>query len=222
MIEILQETTKNPLQKIGQVAGVCWNGDITDSEKNKKRALDCIRSNHGRTLEYVDVELVLDGYSAKMIRELYTHIGGSPTRLQSSTRYLDYSKGFDAVIPESVERNENALQVWNKAIDHISESMKELKTLGVPVEDLTNLLPLAYKTKMVWKVNLRTLANFMNQRMCNRAYWEIKKFAYELKRELSAYSDEWEKVADLLFVPKCERDGFCTETKCCGRKPKKQ
>ena len=87
-ITVLPETTLNPISLIGARAGVCWGGDITDAEKNYKRGLDCIESGHGRTLEYVNVELVLEGYSARVIREWYTHLGGSPTRLQASTRYI--------------------------------------------------------------------------------------------------------------------------------------
>ena len=84
-IILLPETTKNPITLIGERAGICWGADISNKEKNYKRGLDCILSNHGRTLEYVNVEMIIDGYSARVIREWYTHIGGAPTRLQAST-----------------------------------------------------------------------------------------------------------------------------------------
>ena len=84
-ITILPETTKNPITLIGHRAGVCWGADVTDDKKNYKRGLDCIKANHGRALEYVNIETIIDGYSARVIRELYTHIGGAPTRLQAST-----------------------------------------------------------------------------------------------------------------------------------------
>ena len=85
-ITILPETTKNPISLIGERAGVCWNADTSDREKNYKRGMDCILANHGRTLEFVNVEMIIDGYSAKVIREFYTHIGSLPSRLQASTR----------------------------------------------------------------------------------------------------------------------------------------
>ncbi len=40
---------------------------------------------------------MLEGYSARVIRKWYTHIGGQPTRLQASTRYIDYEHGFSYV-----------------------------------------------------------------------------------------------------------------------------
>ena len=104
-VTIISETPKNPITLVGERAGVCWGADITDKEKNYKRGLDCIESGHHRVLEYVNVEMVLDGYSARVIREWYTHIGGAPTRLQASTRYINY-KNFEYVIPPTVEKNE--------------------------------------------------------------------------------------------------------------------
>lgn len=222
MIELLESyTTKTPLQLIGMMAGVCWGAKL-DEEKNIKRAIDCIKSGHGRVEEFPDVYVVIDGYSAKMMRELYTHIGGSPTRLQASTRYIDYEKGFDVITPPSISKDEKTLEIWNKAVNSISEYMTKLKELGVPKEDYTNLLPLAYKSKMVWKINLRALVNFMNMRLCSRAYWEIRQFSNTLKKLLSEYSEEWKIIVDMLFVPKCEAVGYCTENQCCGRRPKKE
>ena len=89
-IIIQEETTKNPISMMGKYAGVCYNSNIEDNTKNYQRGLDCLQSNHGRTLEFVQVYLILDNYSARTIRQLYTHIGGMPTRLQASTRYIKY------------------------------------------------------------------------------------------------------------------------------------
>ncbi len=221
MITIKEYTTKAPLQMIGEFSGICWGANVEDRQKNIKRAWDCIESGHGRTEEFPDVYVVIDGYSAKCLRELYTHIGGSPTRLQASTRYIDYAKGFDAVEPPSVASNPEAEAVWRETLNVISVGMNKLKELGVPKEDYTNLLPLAYRSKMVWKVNLRTLVNFFGMRLCNRAYHEIRALARELKDALSEYSPEWKEIADALFVPKCVHVGFFTEAKSCHYRPPK-
>lgn len=56
-------------------------------------------------LEFPQIYLEISGYSARVIRELYTHISGAPTRLQASTRYIDYTnEGFDCIIPKSIEK----------------------------------------------------------------------------------------------------------------------
>lgn len=215
-ITILPQTTKDPLQLIGTTSAVCYNADISNKEKNIKRALDCIHSGHGRVLEWPNVEVIVEGFSAKMMREAMRHIVGTSV-LQASTRYIDYEKGFDVITPPSIECNNDAMEIWCKAISDIKMAMGALKALGVPKEDYTNLLPLAYQSKMIWKVNLRTLVNFMNMRLCSRAYWEIREFSNMLKKALMEYSPEWEIICKELFVPKCDAVGYCTEAKCCGR-----
>ena len=89
-ITIQEETTKNPITLIGKEAGICYGSDISNSEKNYKRGINNLKSGHGRTMEFPQIFLTIDGYSARVIRELYTHIGGAPTRLQASTRYINY------------------------------------------------------------------------------------------------------------------------------------
>ena len=135
-ITILPETTKNPITLMGARAGVCWGADVSNNEKNYKRGLDCIKSGHGRVMEYVNVEMIIDGYSAKVLREYYTHIGGSPTRLQASTRYINYSKGegFTYTTPSSIDSNGYYL-VWNELMKNINDTIKMMIDDGIPVED---------------------------------------------------------------------------------------
>ena len=154
MIEIKEYTCKVPLEMIGALTGVCWGAKTGIPEKDRARALDCIERGHGRTEEFPDVYCVIDGYSAKCVREIYTHIGGLPTRLQASTRYIDYEKkGVEVVTPHSIEKKKKKKRIWDNAIISIKNAMSELKAIGsIPNEDITNLLPLAYKTKFVWKL----------------------------------------------------------------------
>lgn len=223
-ITILSETTKYPITLIGERAGICWNADISNREKNYKRGMDCILANHGRTLEFVNVEMIIDGYSAKVIREFYTHIAGSPSRLQASTRYINYSKGdgFSYTIPHSIEKNEEALAEWKSFMSGINFEIQNLiDKHNIPVEDATMLLPLAYSTKMVDKRNLRSFVDMSRNRMCSRAYWEYRELFRDICNALREYSDEWKWIVDNLFMPKCEQFGYCTEKKSCGRKGKK-
>lgn len=220
MITIFDSTDKNPLEKIGRMAGVCWGSPVDDREKNVRRAKDCIKSGHGRVLEFVDIELCIEKYSARAIREYYTHIGGAPTRLQESTRYVNCDK-FEFFVPPTVEKSADAGREFLSCMENIRLSYKKLLELGVSREDAANVLPLGMATKIVDKRNLRNMINLMNQRLCTRAYSEIRSLAQEIKSALSDYSDEWKWIAENLFVPKCDVSGFCTETKSCGRRPKK-
>ena len=215
-VTILEETTKNPITLIGKRAGVCWGADISDDEKNYKRGLNCLESNHGRTLEFVNVELMLDGYSARVIREWYTHIGGSPTRLQASTRYVDYSN-FEYIIPNSIKGNEDALNNFKDTMKIIANNAEILeKEFNIPREDVAMLFPLGMSTRIIDKRNLRNLIDMSHQRECFRAYWEYRELFNDIKTELSKISDEWKYIVEHYFQPKCVYLQYCPEAKSCG------
>lgn len=198
---------------IGREAGICWGGNTSDVQRNFNRGIECLNSEHGRTFEYPDVYMIIDGYSARTIREWYTHIGGSPTRLQASTRYIDY-KNFGYVIPPSI--TDAAYVVYTNAMDGISKAMQNLSEMNVPKEDVAMLLPLGMTTKIIDKRNLRNLIEMSHQRLCNRAYWEYRQLFSEICVALKRYSDEWKHIVDNFFKPKCQHMGRCTEKNSCG------
>lgn len=219
-VTILPETTKTPITLIGKCAGVCWGADTTDDEKNYKRGWDCIESGHGRTEEFPDVYMTLDGYSARVIREWYTHIGGMPTRLQESTRYIDYRK-FEYITPESIKAKDEAVEIYEATMRAIASAERYLiDVLGIPREDAALMLPLGMTTRIICKHNSRNLIDMSRQRMCQRANWEYRELFDALMRALIAYSDEWKTVVMTQFRSKCDILGYCPEKHGCGKYPK--
>ena len=216
---ITEDTCKNPITMIGKYAGACWGSDTEDDVKNYKRGIKCIQDGHGRTMEFPDIYMIIDGYSARVIREWYTHIGGAPTRLQASTRYIDYEKGFSFVTPKNISAK--AEVAYLEAMHFIQDSLLELENEGVPREDCALLLPLGMTTKITCKHNFRNLVDMSRQRMCTRAYWEYRDLFKDMSNALSLYSEEWRTLVNMCFMPKCEYLGYCPESKSCGRKPGK-
>ena len=224
-VTILPGTTRDPITKMGEMAGVCWGAETGDAEKDYRRGLDCIESGHGRVLEFVNVEMVLDGYSARVMREWYTHIGGAPTRLQASTRYIDYGE-FEYVTPPSIAKDTAAKALYDATMAVIADTIRKLELmnhvnevaeLGFPREDTAMLLPLGMTTRVVDKRNLRNLIDMSRQRMCNRAYWEFRELFRDISCALADYSDEWARIVNKQFMPKCEALGYCPEKHGCGK-----
>lgn len=215
---ILPETTKNPISLMGQRAGICWGADTSDPAANYKRGWDCITSGHGRVLEFVSVEMVLDGYSARVIREWYTHIGGMPTRLQASTRYIDYSQ-FDYILPASIAKDEQAKRLYQETMWQIREAVMALEGHELPREDIAMLLPLGMTTRIVDKRNLRNLVDMSRQRMCNRAFWEFRELFNDIRVALADYSDEWMTIVSTQLYAKCDEMQMCPEKHGCGKYP---
>lgn len=219
-VTILETTTRNPITLMGQRAGICWGADTSDPAANYKRGWDCITSGHGRVMEYVNVEMVLDGYSARVIREWYTHIGGMPTRLQASTRYINYGD-FDYVVPPSIENDPDLCGTYESTMGTIRSAIAELEEYGIPREDAAMLLPLGMTTKVVDKRNLRNLVDMSRQRMCNRAFWEFRELFSDIRAALADYSDEWMTIVSTQLHAKCDEMQMCPEKHGCGKYPKK-
>lgn len=208
MIKVINYTP-NPLSLMGECASACWG-----STPSSQIGIDCIESGHGRVLEYPDVIIEVSGYSAKVIREIYTHIIGT-TRLQASTRYIKYGE-FNYITPSSITKNTLALAKYQKIMFAIQETYRELEELGIPKEDIGNILPLGMESKIVLKINARALLHMSEQRECNRAYWEFRKFMKELHDILEPLDNEWDKIMSYA-KPKCEVYGYCSEKNSCGR-----
>lgn len=215
-VTILDGTTLRPITRMGERAGVCWGADISDPGKNYRRGLDCLQSGHGRVMEFVRVEMLLDGYSARVMREWYTHIGGAPTRLQASTRYIDYG-AFEYVTPQSIKGTGAMESIYEEAMGDIMQAVQDLVKFGIPREDAAMLLPLGMATRVVDSRNLRNLVDMSRQRMCNRAYWEFRELFDDIYKALWHYSDEWADVCEAQFFAKCELTEKCPEKHGCGR-----
>lgn len=213
-VEILETTTKNPITHIGFAAGICWGGKTDDPEINYERGLDCIKSNHGRTIECVMIDTVISGYSARVIREWYTHIGGLPTRLGASTRYINY-ENFEYVTPNSISTSPEATKIYDDLMSHVSETITSLRELGVPNEDASLSLTLAYCTKLFDHRNARNVMDMSRTRMCKRANHEYRKLFMDYITALSNYSDEWSTFIKMTMMPTCKKYGRCFEKKPC-------
>ena len=222
-IKILEQTCKNPIQFMGQCAGIAYGSDITDPQKNYRRGLNCVKAGHGRVLEFCDVYMDIQGYSARVIREFMRHVGDGLTVIQESTRYIDY-QDFKYIIPEKIKKDYDVpYEIYTHTMSEIQDAIgRLLYEYNIPKEDVANLLPLGMVTGLSCKHNLRTLEAMAHQRFCSRAYWEFQDLMKNLKEALSDYSEEWKTLCDMLFIPKCERYGYCEEEFSCGRYPMKE
>ena len=221
---ILSETTDEPLTLAGQLSGVCWNSDVSNHEKNFKRGLDCLKSGHGRVLEYPQIYMVLDGWSARVIREFTRHVGGAPTYVQASTRYINYDN-FNYFTPPAIANDPVAKSIYESTMNGIAEGIKQLEEIcKIKREDTANLLPLGMETKIVFRTNLRMLIDMAKVRKCTRAYHEFRELFKAIEDALCIYSDEWKYLIEEehIFKSKCEILGWCEETHGCGRYPKKE
>ena len=103
----------------------------------------------------------------------------------------------------------------------IQNAYKQLEELNIPKEDIANILPLGMESKMVLKINARAILHMAEVRLCERAYWEFRKFMKEFLDVVSRLDSEWEKIISYAKV-KCEVKGYCEERHSCGMYPKRE
>ena len=211
----LTRVTENPILAIEEAASNCYNSEATGDGKIMNH---CIKSGHTSVTEFCDFTFHIEGISRALSHQLIRHRMASYA--QRSQRYCS-EDGYKFVTPPSVWRDRTALQKYNAFMKECQKMYESLQSLGIPNEDARMVLPNACETVIEVKMNLRALMNFMNERLCTCAQWEIRELAREMKKVIV---EKYPELAEYL-VPKCEKYGkeygFCNEPqkRSCGRHP---
>lgn len=203
----LTRITENPILAIEEAASNCYNSEATGDGKIMAH---CIKSGHTSVTEFCDFTFHIEGISRALSHQLVRHRLASYA--QRSQRYCS-ENGFKYVTPQSIKSNRNLEHSYRDMMSRIEDYYNALQELGIPNEDARMVLPNACETQIEVKMNLRTLMNFMNERLCTCAQWEIRNLAWEMRKQVLLQVPE----LDDYLVPKCEKYGqqfgFCTETK---------
>jgi thymidylate synthase (FAD) len=102
----------------------------------------------------------------KLVREYHTP---SVWRAQSK----DNKQASEGVI----EKQEEASELFNKAMETVEDCYKKLVELGVAKEQARMITPLNQYTEIMWTVSLQALFNFIELRYEKTAQGEIQEYA---------------------------------------------
>lgn len=205
-VELIDPPT-NPGKKIAEAASECY-----DSKPSKAIVEHCIDSGHTSVTEFTNFHFRISNVSRTLTHQLVRHRHASYA--QRSQRYVK-EDGFDVVIPEKIAEKDDLCEMFQKEVGKIRELYEKMIEEGVPEEDARYILPNATHTSIHVQMNMRALMHFCNERMCDRAQWEIRELAYEIKRLVLSVSPFLGKY----LVPKCGKIGYCPESEdeCCGK-----
>lgn len=216
MIVKLTRITGDPVLAIEEAASNCYDSTPSEDGKILKH---CVKSGHTSVTEFCNFTFHIEGVSRALLAQLTRHRhAGYAVRSQ---RYCNEDE-FDYIVPCTIKNKSCGLTEYRKAMNKIKETYLYLQELGVPNEDARMILPNACETKLEVTMNLRALMNFMHERLCTCAQWEIRDLAREMKRLIVAEVPLFEDY----LVPKCEKNGkefgACNESKSrsCGRHPR--
>ena len=203
--------TPAPEQLVAASAKLCYSAasiaDLAAIEADKaEEFIGKLPEAHQSPFEHVSFTFGIEGVSRAMLAQITRHRIASFS--VQSQRYVDMSDGVGYVIPESIEQNPEARDVFDAFMRGIDTLYTYLRSCGIPAEDARFILPNACHTQMIVTMNARELMHFFSLRCCKRAQWEIRAVADEMLRLCK-------EVAPEIFAkagPGCVR-GHCPEGK---------
>jgi len=183
-----------PLEVCSHAVRTCWEShDQGDDGGPKDRALiDKVGNQfkHSSTLEHLNYNFFIQDISRALLQELARHRIASLS--VKSTRYtlkeLEAERSF---ITDNKRKFYNMDRVsqycvltGDSEVDYSTaaalENLRVLKAQKIPNDKAKFALPDAYKTKLLWSINARSLQNFLFLRTAPAAMWEIRLLAYAI------------------------------------------
>ena len=197
----LVQATPNPIETIAKIASICYDSDPKDPMKLVKHLY---KNGHHSVFEHIYFTFRIEGISRACSHQLVRHRMCSFT--QRSQRYCD-EDGFEYITPDTIGKLD-----FQYAVGEIMEFYHRWQMKSVPNEDARYILPNACATELYLSCNLRELIHIANERLCNRAQWEIR----ELVREMCKLVDP---ELQFMLVPKCQSGRIICNSPC-GEKSK--
>jgi thymidylate synthase (FAD) len=213
---------------VASAARLCYaTGTEGLFDKNTKRAAmirRLRRIGHLSPLEHAGFSFHIEGVSRAMTHQLVRHRLASYS--QRSQRYVAHD-GFNYVVPPQMigkrvvvdgkprEAGEYFAETMSLLAERYARLNEALGDSGEQSnEDARYVLPNACETRIAVTMNARELLHFFEERLCQRAQWEIRLVAEKM---LSLVKTS----CPALFAgsgPKCVRMGRCPEGKMgCGQ-----
>ena len=184
-------------------------------EELEEVILKTLDYGHLSIVEHCNFNILVEGVSRSLTHQLVRH--RHCTFSQQSQRYCKLDSGFEYIIPDSINNNEELKEGFNIFMDAVQKTYNVFINSGVKAEDARAILPNACSTNIVMTCNLRELMHICNERLCTCAQKEIRQLINEIAKQVISFIPWTSKY----LQPKCERLNYCPENKnrSCGRKP---
>ena len=179
-------------------------------------AENTLKFNHTTLLEHINLTFVIQNVSrACQVQWVRHRVGSSYTC--SSTHYIDYSSALSNpseyfVTPiEIMQASDEVKQrYYDSCVRSIGDYCDLIKA-GQKCEVARDALPNAFRSTIIWTVNLRALKNFLNLRLCGVNTTEINYCSMLIFKEVQKLFPEISKY----FVPDCSQPcmGHCSQGK---------
>ena len=143
------------------------------------------KNKHASTLEHLNYTFDIEGISRACLQEVARHRHASMS--VKSTRYT-LKELKEAPTDGTMDFRDFVVMTKDTRVNHsimvgLEQLQKRLQQ-GISNDLAKYSIPEAYKTSLVWTINMRSLQNFLSLRTDKAALWEIRELAYELFNQL--------------------------------------
>lgn len=176
--------TEDVISQIARTARTCYQSDEFAQEgKNTKLIKNLMKRGHFAMIEFADMTVQFNNVSRGFTHEMVRH------RLcdfaQESTRYVDESD-FKVVVPPHKDEHKAIVDIspldehehyqitladWFRCNE---DAYRSLRKAGWKPEDARQVLPIAIKSQICVKANLREWRHIFDMRCDKPAHWEIR------------------------------------------------
>ena len=190
------------------------------TDKDRKLSKFLIRHKHFSPFRHQHVMMIIKAPEFVM-RQWYKHVVGIETTSSSVTkdhawneisgRYVEVEEYYyPSYFRKQSEDNKQAYEgeiedqkqgyfLWEKGLQQIQETYKELLELGVAKEQARAMLPLSQYTKVWWTASFQSIMNFIELRDEKTAQVEIQEYARALKKIMLDVFPETTKLWEEIY-----------------------
>lgn len=215
---------------LGALAAACrmYEGKATyalDSVTDEERMhyFNQAQATHLKApLEFIKMHFFIEGVTRSFTHQMVRQ--RTAVYSQESMRFAVKENMADEIsVPPSIAllpKHSPTRQMWDEAVDKISETYNYLVANGIPAEDARGLAPHATTTRLNFATDLRNLVEHAGNRLCTQAQFEWRIVFMEIVNAISKFADhpsvqekdKWQfdtLAKSSLFRPICYSLGKC-------------
>lgn len=187
--------------------------EYTDGDRKLVKFL--VKNKHWSPFRHIIVQFHIKAPEFVM-RQWYKHVVGIETTSSSMTKDHAWNEISGRYVPVtdfykpsnwraqsennkqasegSIEKQDEATQVFDKIMKDITDSYEKLLELGVAKEQARLILPLNQYTEVYWTASFQAVMNFIELRDEATAQWEIRQYAIAMKKMMMELYPETTKI----------------------------
>jgi thymidylate synthase (FAD) len=189
----------SPGHRVQLACEITQRASLTGDNVDPKLLLYLLKAGHTSVFEHLSTTWFIRDVSRSFLAQITRHRMASYTC--GSQHYQDY-RDYSHIVSDELHNFKGS-----ETFAIINGMYTELIAQGVPPEEARQILPNAKAVNILWTINVRSLINFLNQRLCERNVEEMTTFASYVYIKCL---DWWPELFQVVG-PQCRMPGECRQ-----------